>query len=101
MLANLRTTVIGRRPEVDLGLFQPTAVGSRGLDGIGTRAAYFDGRWHDTPIFRREDLPVGARLAGPVIVQQLDSTVVIDPGATAEVDHLGNLVIDVQGVSAA
>ena len=37
----------------------------------------------------------GATLAGPAIVEQPDTTVVIDPGATAVVDGLGNLVISV------
>ena len=32
---------------------------------------------------------------GPAIVEQSDTTVVIDPGATAVVDSLGNLVLSV------
>ena len=50
---------------------------------------------------RRSDLPScakgfsSARLADPAIVEQPDTTVVIDPCATAVVDALGNLVISV------
>ena len=40
-------------------------------------------------------LEKGVRLAGPAIVEQPDTTVAIDPGATAAVDGLGNLVISV------
>ncbi|MNC92318.1 hypothetical protein D3C83_87180 [compost metagenome] len=96
MLANLRTTVIGRRPDVDLALFAPKA-GDMAAARIGERAVYFDGGWQQTPIYQREKLPAGATIAGPAIVQQLDSTTVIDPGATAQVDALSNLVITVGG----
>ena len=55
----------------------------------------FNGGWFDTRLFDRAFLGRGARLAGPAIVEQPDTTVVIDPGATAVVDSLGNLVISV------
>jgi N-methylhydantoinase A len=98
MLANLRTTVIGRRPDVDLALFAPKA-GDMAAARIGERAVYFDGGWQQTPIYQREKLPAGAAIVGPAIVQQLDSTTVIDPGATAQVDALSNLVIAVGGTT--
>jgi len=98
MLANLRTTVIGRRPDVDLTLFAPRG-GDMAAARVGEREVYFDGTWRKTPIYRREMLPAGATISGPAIVQQLDSTVVIDPGAVARVDDLANLVIAVGGAS--
>jgi len=55
----------------------------------------FNGGWFDTRFFDRASLRRGARLAGPASVEQPDTTVVIDPGATAVVDSLGNLVISV------
>jgi N-methylhydantoinase A len=51
--------------------------------------------WFDTPIIDRASLGIGATLAGPAIVEQPDTTVVIDPGATSIVDGMGNLVISV------
>jgi N-methylhydantoinase A len=55
----------------------------------------FNGGWFDTAIFDRVSLGRVARLVGPAIVEQPDTTVIIDPGATAVVDGLGNLVISV------
>ena len=49
----------------------------------------FNGGWFDTAIFDRASLGRGATLAGPAIVEQPDTTVVIDPGATAIVDGSG------------
>jgi N-methylhydantoinase A len=41
----------------------------------------------ETPIYDRSALPAGAEVEGPAIIQQLDSTVVVPPGVTAEVDE--------------
>jgi len=95
MLVNLRTTVIGQRSPLDLAIFAPANDGSKAPQPSGVRQVRFDGRWFDTAIFDRASLGGGARLAGPAIVEQPDTTVVIDPGATAVVDALGNLVISV------
>jgi len=94
MLANLRTTVIGQRAPVDLAIFAPAAP-SGGAPPSGARRVRFGAAWFDTPIVDRTSLGRGATLAGPAIVEQPDATVVIDPGATAVVDALGNLVISV------
>ena len=95
VLATLRTTVIGRRPTVDLS-FAASTVNTTIEDALtGTRKAYFDGEWLDTGIYRREQLPPGAKLAGPAIVEQYDTTILIEPGSVAEVDRFGNLVIPV------
>ena len=40
-------------------------------------------------------LPAAARFTGPAIVQQIDATTVIEPGAIATVDAIGNLRIAV------
>jgi len=95
MLVNLRTTVIGLRAPVDLAIFGPTVDGSRILEPSSMRQVRFNGGWLDTSIFDRGALGREATLAGPAIVEQPDTTVVIDPGATATVDGLGNLVISV------
>jgi len=57
---------------------------------VGERRAYFDG-FVSAAIYERARLPLGARLAGPAIVEQMDTTTVIPPGVTAVVDDAGNL----------
>jgi N-methylhydantoinase A len=100
-VVSLRTAVIGRRRPVSLqGLIalEPAAAG--GAVPAARRRAWFDGQWRDTPVYRREQLGVGAELAGPAIVEQLDSTTVIEPGDRVRVDALGNLEITVRGLDA-
>jgi N-methylhydantoinase A len=57
---------------------------------VSERRAYF-GRFVPTSIYERGRLPLGARLAGPAIVEQSDTTTVIPPGVSALVDPVGNL----------
>jgi N-methylhydantoinase A len=56
---------------------------------------YFDevGGFTPTPVFWRDDLPVGAALAGPAVVEQYDSTTLLHPGWRLVVDGTGNLVL--------
>jgi N-methylhydantoinase A len=94
VLANVRTTVIGVRDRISIDIFRPDARNTLELALVGTRNAFFDGRWHETNIYARDRLPAGAEFVGPAIVEQSDSTVVIDPGASATVDKFGNILID-------
>lgn len=90
---NLRVTVIGLRPKFDLALLAPAATAS--IDGArrGDRQIYADGAWWTAAVFDRLDLPVGARLPGPAVLEQPDATVFIDPDLEGEVDRFGNVVV--------
>lgn len=95
ILSNLRTASFGRRSRVDFSIFAPRPGGTMAEARRGTRAVYFAGKWLDTALYSRDALPVGATIDGPAIVAQLDTTILIDPGASAVVDPLGNIVITV------
>jgi N-methylhydantoinase A len=96
MLAALRTTVIGRREPI-AAANGTSSGGRRGASptSLATRSVYFNGEWHDTPVFARESLVNGDQISGPAIVEQLDATTVLDPGDRARVDALGNLIIEI------
>jgi len=99
LLVSLRTTVLGRRRAIALeGLAGSPAAGSLQDAQADTRPVWFDGAWRPTPIYRRERLPRGAEFAGPAIVEQFDTTTVVEPGDRATVDPLGNLVITVRAL---
>jgi N-methylhydantoinase A len=89
---NLRSAVIGRRPKFDLTTLAPQ--GGRVEDALtGTRQVHFGDTWHETAIYDRLALPVGAEIRGPAILVQPDTTVLIDPGLTGTVDACGNTII--------
>ena len=54
------------------------------------RKAYF-GAWIETPVVRRSEL--GKVTTGPLIIEEYDATCVVPPGARAELDAGGNIVI--------
>lgn len=60
------------------------------------RRVYFDG-WLECPVYERERLKCGNRLAGPAIIEQADSTIVMQPGHRAHVDPYGNVIVEVAG----
>ncbi|MAS42584.1 MAG: hydantoinase [Rhodobacteraceae bacterium] len=100
-LVNLSVSVIGVRREIDLALLidpegrRATVAEAR----TGLRPVWFDGGWTDTPVYRREHLPWDAVIDGPAIVEQLDATLVIEPGCTARGDADGNLMIEIGGAA--
>jgi len=91
-ILNLRSAVIGRRPKFDLETLAPKGAGTTAPKA--TRPVHFGDRWHDTAIHDRLALPVGAVIAGPAILEQPDTTVLIEPGLVGRVDRFGNTIIE-------
>jgi N-methylhydantoinase A len=58
----------------------------------GSRRAYF-GDWLDTPVFDGTRLGAGIELAGPALIEEPFTVVVVPPGVTARLDALGNYVL--------
>ena len=95
-IVNVRLTARGRLLEEPV----PPEPGEPGPlpEPFEIRAVRFAaGSSTDCPVYERATLMAGHRLAGPAIVEQLDSTTPIFPGDRAAVDSAGNLVIRVGG----
>lgn len=94
VLVTLNTTVTGKRavPSMShLSQWKPAA--SLADAEVDHRRVWFDGAgWLETPIYRRELLP-DCEIAGPAIIEQLDSTIVLEPTNSARPDASGNLII--------
>ncbi|HCP34189.1 MAG TPA: hydantoinase, partial [Deltaproteobacteria bacterium] len=95
VLVNLHTAVIGRRKAVPLTSLMPLKNEWKNSNECqkGTRAVWFEQGWQETPVFHREPLCPGSRITGPALLEQMDSTVVLDPRDALEVDSFGNLII--------
>ena len=88
---NLRYARIGVRPKLDLKVLAPQGVGSDKV--LGLQKVYHQGACWDAKRLARLDLPVGACVQGPAILEQPDTTVWLEPGFEARVDDFGNLCV--------
>ena len=48
----------------------------------------------DTPVYERERLALGQTIAGPALVEEWTTTIVVPPGWRASTDRLGDLVME-------
>jgi N-methylhydantoinase A len=91
-IVNLRAVALGKGvsltlPEGDLDGSSPKQAQS------DEHKIYFDGQFLSTPIYDRAKLHPGNRMTGPAIVTEMDSTTVVLPGFTGEVDRYFNILI--------
>jgi N-methylhydantoinase A len=96
-IVNLNVAVIGRREKIDLAILAPAADATIEGARIGARRVFVDGDWVEAAIHRRLDLPVGARIAGPAILEQPDTTIWLEPDLEGRVDRYGNFIIQRRG----
>jgi N-methylhydantoinase A len=92
-LVNLRLVARGAAPDRPRVPDRVDAGRDGGAARPAPRPAYFgpEAGWLPTPILRRADL--ATRAAGPCIVEEYDATCLVLPGAHAELDAAGNIVI--------
>ena len=95
---NVRLTAIGAIPKTPL-VSWPAGGPDASAAIKETRPAYFGeaGGWVDTPIYDGRKLQAGNRIAGPAIIEEVTTTIIICPNDLAEIDRLGNVVIEVKG----
>ncbi|WP_285670180.1 hydantoinase/oxoprolinase family protein [Paralimibaculum aggregatum] len=64
---------------------------------VGTRMVRFDELPEaiETPIYDRDRLTAGMRVEGPAIIEQLDSTILVPPGISADVDPYLTIRMDI------
>ncbi|MWG36295.1 hydantoinase/oxoprolinase family protein [Halomarina oriensis] len=91
-IANLRVVGKGAVQGVEL---EARDLGDADASGAvtGHHDVYFDGEYHETPIYDRSRLTPGNELSGPAIVVEDDSTVVVQPDHRATVDRYANIEI--------
>ena len=89
-IVNLRVQLRAERARVPL---REVAAGPAEPSPRARRRVWVDGRPVDARVFDRDALGRSARLAGPAIVEQPDTTVLVPAGHAAEVDRFGNLLI--------
>jgi N-methylhydantoinase A len=93
-IVSLRVAAIGRRPKFDLSAFAPGRDASLDKAAKGARRVFIDGAWHEARVWSRLDLPAGAAIEAPAVLEQPDATIFIDIGLRGRVDELGNVIVE-------
>ena len=91
VLIGLKTAVHGIRTKADE--MPSTPVAGRAAQPRIHRETYF-GRWIRTPVYDRRELAAGMQFKGPAIIEQVDTTTVIEPDMVARVDAYQNILVE-------
>lgn len=90
-IVSLQTAVVGERAK---SAREKVVLGaSAHPEPASHRPVWLKG-WHETPIFDRRSLRPGMVFQGPAIIEQADTTTVIEPGMTARVDGFDNILVE-------
>ena len=99
-LVNINTSVIGERAAPDLSTLIDAEGRRETVMAAQTtvRDVWIAGRgWTETPVYWRDWLPLSCDILGPAIIQQMDTTILVEPGDTAAGDQVGNIIVTVGG----
>ena len=99
-IVNVNTTVQGHKIPFDISLLNNKLDKRLVLDDafIEYRKVYFKDKFINTPIYSRDRMPFEFEIKGPAIIEQMDTTTLIEPEDRAFGDNLGNMFIDVGGL---
>ncbi len=90
-IVSLRTVVEGQREHERRHRPAPSPLPAP--EPAGRRQVHFR-RWWDTAVHRRDSLRPGAVVEGPAIVEQPDTTIIIEPGMTGRIDAYDNILVE-------
>ncbi|HXC75877.1 MAG TPA: hypothetical protein VNU19_02390 [Candidatus Acidoferrum sp.] len=97
VLVNIHVVVLCERPRLDFGTLVLHGERSRAGEDPAVdshRPVWFESvGFVDTEVYVRSDLAPGDRIVGPAIVEQEDTTTVVDPEMLAVTDGHGNLIL--------
>jgi N-methylhydantoinase A len=92
-IVNLRLRAFGR-PDHPAPQNQPQAQSEPAAEAcLGQTRSVFDGQQHETRIIDRSVLQHGNRFAGPAIITEYSSTIVLPPEWQCQVDPFGHLLL--------
>ncbi|MCE4627452.1 MAG: hydantoinase/oxoprolinase family protein [Desulfurococcales archaeon] len=70
------------------------AVPEEGDAVIGERDVFYRNGWYKATVYSRERLGANAKVEGPAVIEARDTTVVLPPGYTGNVDEFGNIIVE-------
>jgi len=88
-----RVSTFGSEPALNLSA--PASTGST-PEPKGTRSVRFNRgeEYQDTPVYDRTKLEIGAKVVGPALIEERETTAVLRPGWTATIDADASIVAE-------
>lgn len=100
-VVNVRLNLNVPRP-VPPALSAASKAGSVDAAVLDTRQVWFhETGFVETPVYDRAEIPLGAEFSGPAVIEQMDATTVIPPGAKVANDRFGNLMVQIPSTASA
>ena len=90
-IVTLRVDAIGMLPPVPMHELPEGGNASKAI--VGKQRVSFATGTVDVPVYDRDRLGAGVRIAGPAVITQLDSTTLLLEGQSAEVHKFGSLIV--------
>jgi N-methylhydantoinase A len=90
-IVSYRVRAVVRMPALDIAFASESTDDER--TAPSTRSVFFANAWIEARAVRRDHLATGAPIAGPLIVEQPDTTTFVPPAWTLELDKYGNIVL--------
>jgi N-methylhydantoinase A len=96
-IVNVNTTVQGHKVPFDISLLNNKLDKLLNLNDalLEYREVYFKDKFLNTPIYSRDRMPFEFEIKGPAIIEQMDTTTLIEPEDRVYGDNLGNMFIEV------
>ena len=96
-IVNVNTTIQGHKAPFDISLLNNKLDRRLDLDDalLEYRNVYFKDKFLNTPIYSRDRMPFEFEMKGPAIIEQMDTTILIEPNDKVYGDYLGNMFIEV------
>ena len=96
-IVNANTTVQGHKVPFDISLLNNKLDKRLNVNEalLEYRKVYFKDKFLSTPIYSRDKMPFEFEIKGPAIIEQMDTTTLIEPNDRVYGDKLGNMFIEV------
>lgn len=91
-IVSLRTVVEGLRERAKRN--RPAPPPCKAPESAAHRKVHFT-KWWKTPIYHRDTLQPGMLINGPAIIEQADTTIIIEPGMSGKIDAYENILVEV------
>ena len=93
LIATLRVEGTG----IEQVFCDPRIASSGDAGAVNSTRMWDDDNWRDVPVYERDKLAGGTRIAGPAIVAEANGTTVVDAGWSGSINEYGHLLLEQSG----